>query len=178
MNRRAIALTVDPVRPLLDLSGWCRASEESDKLASMVGSRGRRTGICGRGWSAWHSGARSRKCGQTSGADRISDLSEFAARPVSRGRSGHAGRRSDQVGELRDGLPLAYVAILVHSPVVAGCHRLPSFWKEVIRLDGSRSTKHICGGFWASGPGIYNSPALIAARSRTSLRNISTQEID
>jgi hypothetical protein len=121
MNRRAIALTVDPVRPLLDLSGWCRASEESDKLASMVGSRGRRTGICGRGWSAWHSGARSRKCGQTSGADRISDLSEFAARPVSRGRSGHAGRRSDQVGELRDGLPLAYVAILVHSPVVACC---------------------------------------------------------
>ena len=61
-------------------------------------------------------------CGDTSpsrGADHVSDLSEFAARAISRGRSGHAGRRSDRVGELRDGLSLAYLAILVHSLVVA-----------------------------------------------------------
>ena len=54
----------------------------------------------------------------------------------SRGCSGHAGRRSDQVGELRDGLSLAYVAILVHSPVVACCRRPPSFSNDVIRVDG------------------------------------------
>ena len=88
------------LRPLLDLSGWCRAREESHKLASMVGNRGRGTGICGRGWSVWHSGSRSQKCRQTSGADHVSDLSGFAARAISHGRSGHAWQRIGSNGRI------------------------------------------------------------------------------
>src|SRR5262249_20096708 len=109
----------DSVRPLLGVSDLRRASQQSDKFAPMVGNRGRRTGIRGCGWSVWHSSARSRKCGQTSGEDHVSDLSQIAARAISRERSGYGGRRPDQVGELRDGLSLAYVAILLRSPVVA-----------------------------------------------------------
>src|SRR5215831_7266271 len=82
----------------------------------MVGNRRPRSCICGRGWSLRHTGART---------DHVSYLSEVDARDISRSRRGHPGRRSDHVGELRDGLSLAYVAILVHSPVVVGCRRPP-----------------------------------------------------
>jgi hypothetical protein len=67
----------DSVRPLLDLPDCSRASEESNNFASVVGNRGRRTGICGRGCGPWHSGAGSRKREQTSRVDHISDLSDL-----------------------------------------------------------------------------------------------------
>ena len=47
----------------------------------------------------------------------VSDLSEFDARDTCRGRSGYGGRRSDQLGELRDGFSLAHMAGMISSDI-------------------------------------------------------------